>query len=447
MRADWVECKLGEIFEIVSGNTPKGLESISNEGNIQFYKVSDMNSLGNEVNMSSSNYNLSESDIDKLKIKLFPKGTIIFPKRGGAILTNKKRKLKYNSSFDLNIMGVIPNKFVDSNYLFNFFISIDLGKIADGSNVPQINNKNIEPLLFPLPPLPEQRAIVKKIEALFSSLDAGIADLKKAQEQLKIYRQAVLKKAFEGELVKCKMSFNSLEALSEIITKGASPKWQGFDYIDKNELLFITSENVREGYIDFKKTKYLPKEFNNIQSRSELKFGDLLFNIVGASIGRCAAYKYDFFANINQAVALIRLKEKLLSDYIVLYLNSEVAIREYLLKQVDVARANLSLKDVGSIAIPMPSDIHLIAQIVKEIESRLSVCDAVEQQIKDSLSQAEALRQSILKKAFEGKLLTEEEIKACQQEPDYEPAAVLLEKIKAEKEAKKSTKKSKKVSI
>lgn len=84
------------------------------------------------------------------------------------------------------------------------------------------------------------------------------------------------------------------------------------------------------------------------------------------------------------------------------------------------------------------------AQIVKEIEARLSVCDAVEQQIKDSLSQAEALRQSILKKAFEGKLLTEEEIKACQQAPDYEPASVLLEKIEAEKEANKPVKKTKK---
>src|SRR5690606_17917960 len=81
------------------------------------------------------------------------------------------------------------------------------------------------------------------------------------------------------------------------------------------------------------------------------------------------------------------------------------------------------------------------AQIVKEIEARLSVCDAVELQIKDSLTQAEALRQSILKKAFEGKLLTEEEVKACQQEPDYDLASVLLEKIKAEKKAREKSKK------
>jgi type I restriction enzyme S subunit len=72
-------------------------------------------------------------------------------------------------------------------------------------------------------------------------------------------------------------------------------------------------------------------------------------------------------------------------------------------------------------------------QIVQEIEKRLSVCDKVEQSITESLEKAEALRQSILKKAFEGKLLTEQEIAQCKKEPDYEPASVLLEKIKAEK--------------
>ncbi|MBK7345872.1 MAG: restriction endonuclease subunit S [Chitinophagaceae bacterium] len=94
-------------------------------------------------------------------------------------------------------MGVLPNNYVIGTYTYYWFLKLDLCEIYDGSNVPQINNKNILPLLFPLAPLPIQRAIVSKIEALFSDLDNGIANFKKAQEQLKIYRQAVLKKAFE----------------------------------------------------------------------------------------------------------------------------------------------------------------------------------------------------------------------------------------------------------
>ncbi len=87
-----------------------------------------------------------------------------------------------------------------------------------------------------------------------------------------------------------------------------------------------------------------------------------------------------------------------------------------------------------NLEIPLP-ELKEQNQIVQEIESRLSVCDNVEQSITQSLEKAKALRQSILKKAFEGKLLSVEEIAACKQEPDYEPAAVLLERIKAEKAA------------
>jgi type I restriction enzyme S subunit len=99
-------------------------------------------------------------------------------------------------------------------------------------------------------------------------------------------------------------------------------------------------------------------------------------------------------------------------------------------------------------SIPLPP-LNEQNQIVQEIESRLSVCDKMEQSISESLEKAKALRQSILKKAFEGRLLSEAEVKACKQEADYEPASVLLEKIKAEKlakeqEAKKTKKKSRK---
>lgn len=290
---------------------------------------------------------------------------------------------------------------------------------------------------FLLPPLVEQKAIVKKIEELFSSLDSGIADLKKAQDQLVIYRQAVLKKAFEGELTSSKMEPKQLEPFTKLITKGASPKWQGFDYInDKNELLFITSENVREGFVSLEKEKYLPKGFNNVQKRSILKIGDVLLNIVGASIGRAAIFELEKLSNINQAVCLIRLKdEELLKKYLCYYLNSETAKQDYLNKQVDVARANLSLTNVKELEIPFCSPKEQY-KIIQEIESRLSVCDAVEENINESLQKAIALRHSILKKAFDGKLLNEEEIAKCKEDKNYEPASVLLEKIKAEKKQK-----------
>jgi type I restriction enzyme S subunit len=166
---DWKWVKLGQLCEIVSGNTPKGLENISNTGLRQFYKVSDMNLIGNEIKMTNSNLNLTEEEVQKLKIKTYPKGTVIFPKRGGAILTNKKRVLSRPASFDLNIMGILPNNLVTSAFLFYWFQKLDLSKIYDGSNVSQINNKNIAPLEFPLPNNEIQGLVVSKIDELLVS--------------------------------------------------------------------------------------------------------------------------------------------------------------------------------------------------------------------------------------------------------------------------------------
>lgn len=277
---------------------------------------------------------------------------------------------------------------------------------------------------IPLPPLPEQHRIVSKIEELFSELDKGIESLKTAQQQLKVYRQSLLKWAFEGKLIKTKMGSAKLIEHCELITKGASPRWQGFEYIsDETQLLFVTSENVRDNYIDVEEPKYLKLEFNNIQKRSILKKGDVLFNLVGASIGRAAVFNLDKFSNINQAVAVIRLKQTLNNKYLSFLLNSEVAKHKYLENVVDVARANLSLTDTNNIEIPYCSSEEQ-QLIVDELESKLTVCDKLEETITTALQQSDALRQSILKKAFEGKLVA--------QNPKDEPAAKLLERIKAE---------------
>jgi type I restriction enzyme, S subunit len=160
--AGWIEINLGNAVKLVSGSTPKGVNNTSNIGEFPFFKVSDMNTIGNEIFMKKANLNLSQEEVDALKIKLYPEGTVIFPKRGGAILTNKKRILHKASGFDLNIMGALPNKNINRLYLFYWFIKLDLSKIYDGSNVPQINNKNIEPLDFPLPLSPNNTVLWRK---------------------------------------------------------------------------------------------------------------------------------------------------------------------------------------------------------------------------------------------------------------------------------------------
>ena len=196
----WRWTTVGSIGLVASGQTPKGINDLHLEGAIPFYKISDMNKLGNERFMRAAEIALDDDQTARLGIHVRERGTVIFPKRGGAIATNKKRILSRPSAYDLNIMGVLPY-IVPTDFFYQWLLSIDLAALADGSNVPQINHKDIDPLPFPLPPLSEQQAIVSEVESRLSVADEVektiAAELKRA-EQL---RQSILKKAFSGKLV------------------------------------------------------------------------------------------------------------------------------------------------------------------------------------------------------------------------------------------------------
>ncbi|MFT5633755.1 MAG: type I restriction enzyme S subunit [Rubritalea sp.] len=127
------------------------------------------------------------------------------------------------------------------------------------------------------------------------------------------------------------------ENLTSLISKGASPKWQGYAYADSG-MLFVTSENVRQGYLDISKPKFLPIEFNSKIKRSQVQIGDVLINLVGASIGRSCQVKSDLgIANVNQAVAVYRMSEDENSEYVAAYFTSSLAVRRIMEMQVDAA--------------------------------------------------------------------------------------------------------------
>ena len=179
------------------------------------------------------------------------------------------------------------------------------------------------------------------------------------------------------------------------ITKGSSPKWQGFDY-QKDGTLFVTSENVRDGFLDVSKPKYLPLEFNIKLKNSQLKKGDILINIVGASIGRSCKYNLDSTqANINQAVCLFRTNELVESDYIYQYLQSENTINRLLGTQTESARPNLSLTDMRDFifAIPPLPEQQKIAKILSTWDKAISTTKRL---IGNSTQQKKALMQQLL---------------------------------------------------
>ena len=161
----------------------------------------------------------------------------------------------------------------------------------------------------------------------------------------------------ESFLLNWNLLFQFTGELSELITKGASPSWQGFNYTDDpSQTLFLTSENVKNGYIDLSSPKYIEDKFNTKQKRSIVHKGDFLINIVGASIGRAAQFNLNCKANMNQAAALVRINDNRIRDkYLLTYLNSDKAQLMYDSMKSDTGRANLSLKDISELSILLPS--------------------------------------------------------------------------------------------
>ncbi|WP_433587422.1 restriction endonuclease subunit S [Providencia alcalifaciens] len=179
------------------------------------------------------------------------------------------------------------------------------------------------------------------------------------------------------------------------ITKGSSPKWQGFDYQSEGTL-FITSENVRDGFLDVSKPKYLPLEFNQKLKNSQLQQGDILINIVGASIGRSCQYDLsEQQANINQAVCLFRTNELAESDFIQQYLQLPSTINRLLGTQSESARPNLSLSDMRDFlfALPPLPEQRKIAKILSTWDKAISTTEKL---IATSQQQKKALMQQLL---------------------------------------------------
>lgn len=194
----WVERAIGEACILRSGTTlPPALEKPV--GEIPYLKVADMNISANLNGITCSSRYVSKSDVNASN--LLPIGTTIFPKRGGAILTNKKRLTTRLICADLNIMGVTPKSGLLPELLFYYFLRLDLREINNGSSIPQINNYSIEPLLISFPEsTKEQQTIVAKLDALREETQRLESLYQCKLAALDELKKSLLHQAFSGAL-------------------------------------------------------------------------------------------------------------------------------------------------------------------------------------------------------------------------------------------------------
>jgi len=192
----WEYIRLKTIATLTGGFTPKP-EELSSVGTIPYFKVSDMNTPENyKFMVHSSQYYISEASR-----KTFPKGSIVFPKNGGAVLTNKKRILVQESVVDLNTGVLIPYQPLNIEYLFILFSTIDFNKHHKGSSLPTINTDFMNNIVFGLPPLAEQERIVLQVQSIMQYIELLENNQGDYESLVNTLKKAILQSAIQGTLV------------------------------------------------------------------------------------------------------------------------------------------------------------------------------------------------------------------------------------------------------
>lgn len=488
----WCVATLNDIAQPFGGSTPsKSDASFWTDGTVPWVSPKDMKVF----DLRGSEDLVSEKALAKLS--LIPEGSILIVVRSGIlsrILPVAINHLPVTINQDMRAFVPAPEispRFIAWQLLANQ--REILGKCSkDGTTVASIEAVALASYPFALPPAAEQHRIVAKIEELFSELDQGVASLKTAREQLKVYRQSLLKNAFEGKLTAAWRAAHAdqLEpaaALQQRIARERETRYQqqladwqsqgkpgpkpkapkplppltteelaelpelpaGWGWIRVGELVdrvtvgfvgpmkdeyleegvpFLRSQNVRENRFDPEGLKFVSETFHQSLSKSALSAGDVVV-VRSGSIGvSCVIPEHLGEANCSDLV-IVKTPRHVSSHLLAYYMNWQTLGRVKQ-KMVGVALVHFNTKSVEGFAYPLCSEREQ-QQIEKLLAEKLSEADQLDQTLATALQQADALRQAILKKAFHGQLV--------KQDPNEEPATVLLERIRAAQGAAKQS--------
>ncbi|OGS95201.1 MAG: hypothetical protein A3G79_00100 [Gallionellales bacterium RIFCSPLOWO2_12_FULL_57_18] len=476
----WCSTTLEKIASWGSGGTPSRNVERYFQGTIPWVKTGELE--GKYIRETEEH--ISEEALKNSSAKIFPKGSVGIAMYGATI--GKLSIWGINASTNQACAVGIPTEAINNEFLYYYLLSErqNLIKAGKGGAQPNLSQGIIKEWSINLPPINEQHRIVAKIEELFSELDKGIENLKTARAQLKVYRQALLKHAFEGKLTAQWRAENQdkLETADALLKRiqqertqryqqqladwqadgGSKPKTpkllppltaeelaelpelpEGWGWVKYGDLCSIVRNGisakpvgesgtpifrisaVRPLFFDMTDIRFIDNTTGEFDAYC-LERGDLVFTRYNGSrryVGVCAEYRSDEKRLFPDKLVQTRVFSKYLStSYLEKALNSG-ASRKFVESKIrtTAGQSGVSGDDIKNIPVPFCSTDEQM-QIVEALESKLSEVDQLDQTITTSLQQAEALRQSILKKAFSGQLVP--------QDPHDEPASELLNRIK-----------------
>ena len=388
MKEGWKVVKLGEVCEFLSGYTPKK-EDLSSSGKYPYFKVAEMNLPGNEFYLTET---LSYLNTPK---KVFPKGSIVFPKNGGAIYTEKKRILKQDSVIDLNSEAIIANeRFVDIKYLYLILSKLRISSFDKGGGLPSLDINKMMNCPIPLPPLPEQHRIVKKLDAAFEKIDAMKAKAEKNIENARALFQQTLAEELEpkeGWVEK---------KLEEVCDKVCNIKWQittdSFKYID------LTSVDRETDNVE---CCQMINAFNApSRAKQKVQNGDILFATTRPTLRRLCIINEDYNGAIcSTGFCVLRPCSAIHSKWIFYSLKADIFYSYVEPLQKGASYPAITDGDVKCFVVNVPP-LPEQQQIVTKLDILSDKCKKLEEAERKTIAECDALKQAILRQAFNGEL-------------------------------------------
>lgn len=397
MKMSYRKMKLEEIGKIVSGATPKTSTQDNFGGDIAWITPADLSGYTKKY-ISHGKRNITEMGYNSCSTQLMPKGSVLFSSRAPiGYVAIAENPLCTNQGFK----SIVPNDLIDSEFLYYQlkYLSKSIQDKGTGTTFKEISAKTLGKIEIVVSLLSEQKNIVSRIEELFSKLDKGVETLQTIKQQLAVYRQAVYSSNFNkiGDFRPIVDFFEISGGLTKNSKRQELPQ----------QVPYLRVANVYYNCLELDVIKTIGVTEKELQKCS-LKTSDLLFvegNGSKSQIGRVAMWDGSIETCVHQNHLIRgRANGKILPKYALYYLISQEGRKQI----VDIAKSTsglytLSINKVKNLQIPFCSRPEQ-ETILNEIEARLSVCDSIEQTVDEALAQADAMRQSILKQAFEGEI-------------------------------------------
>lgn len=386
---NWTTIKLSDICDVVSGSTPStGIKKYWGDGY----------SLITPLDLSKKHRYLSRIEFrgrditvegfSSCSIVEIPRGSVVMSSRApiGYLTISKLNKATTNQGCKSFIIK--DKSKVDSEFLY-YRILKDINKIkrlGSGSTFLEVSKKDLEKFEISIPSISEQRNIAQ----VLSRVDDDIEKTSKIIKQTEKLKKGLMQELFTNGIghkkfkktkigiIPEKWNITNLKEISEIITKGTTPTTYGHKFINEG-VNFIKIECINDGKVDLKKCKHISDETNNFLKRSQLEEADVLFSIAGA-LGRTAIIKEKYLpANTNQAVAIIRLRDKRWATYIEKSLNADYVINQINNSVVQLAQANISLGQLGKILLAMPreEEMNKIIRILSKVDRKIDIYKSI----------------------------------------------------------------------